>query len=162
MIYHSIFEMSQKGYHWWVPGMGLLLFIIGLIVFSRAGSFQRTSPVGTKVKGWVYMIFCFLWTVVVFTTTWSSYQKAVQAYREGHYQTVEGTVQDFVPMPYSGHALESFNVDGRIFRYSDYVENPGFCQTRSHGGPIHEGLRVRIGYIRGTLGNIILKLEIAE
>lgn len=65
---------------------------------------------------------------------------------------------NFVPMPYTGHSLESFVVGGRKFSYSDYVLTPGFRHTTSHGGPIREGLYVRIAY----LGNLILQLDVAE
>jgi hypothetical protein len=43
------------------------------------------------------------------------------------------------------------------FSYSDYVIVPCFNNTASHGGPIRDGLRVRIAYS----GNCILKLEVA-
>jgi len=61
-------------------------------------------------------------------------------------------------MPYSGHAMESFTVSGVPFSYSDYIPKAGFNQTSSHGGPIHEGLPVRIWYV----GNEIVKLEIKK
>jgi hypothetical protein len=61
-------------------------------------------------------------------------------------------------MPYTGHAMESFCVQEQCFSYSDYVVTTGFHNTASHGGPIREGLNVRIEYI----GNIILKLEVAR
>ena len=38
----------------------------------------------------------------------------------------------------------------------------GSNHTRSHGGPISEGLRVRIAYVHRGSGNAILKLEIAD
>lgn len=52
--------------------------------------------------------------------------------------------------------MESFNVNGVKFEYSDYVITPGFNNAASKGGPIKEGLPVRISYIDGT----ILKLEV--
>ena len=52
--------------------------------------------------------------------------------------------------------MESFAVGGHRFSYSDYVVTSGFHNTASHGGPIHDGLDVRVSY----LGNLILRLEI--
>lgn len=86
------------------------------------------------------------------------YSRARQAYLNGDYQVVEGAVSNFHPMPYSGHQNESFSVNGVQFSYSDYVVSPCFNNTTSHGGPIGEGLRVRIAYS----GDCILKLEIAR
>jgi hypothetical protein len=54
--------------------------------------------------------------------------------------------------------MESFCVSGVCFRYSDYVVTAGFNQTSSHGGPIRDGLPVRVTYI----GNTIVKLEVVE
>jgi hypothetical protein len=82
----------------------------------------------------------------------------VAAYRAGRCDVVEGVVTQFHPMPPTGHDVESFVVAGKRFRYSDYIHRAGFNQTSSHGGPIHEGVRVRIHY----LGEDIAKLEIAD
>lgn len=60
--------------------------------------------------------------------------------------------------PYSGHARETFVVNGQYFSYSDYDLTQGFNQTQSHGGPIKEGLQVRITHVDGS----IVKLEIAQ
>jgi hypothetical protein len=146
-----VFDISQKSYNWWAPAFGLIFLLFGI-------SFIRRPPERTRTFGWIFIAFSLIWITLVLITTGSAYLRAVQAYREGSYQVIEGVVHEFVPMPYTGHALESFRVNGKIFRYSDYVETPGFNKTRSHGGPIHEGLPVRIGY----LGNTILKLEIAR
>ena len=70
---------------------------------------------------------------------------------------VEGPVTSFHPMPYSGHDYESFVVNGVGFKYSEAVTS-GFNNTASHGGPIHEGLMVRIWHYKGK----ILRLDIKE
>jgi hypothetical protein len=80
------------------------------------------------------------------------------AYRAGRCDVVEGVVTQFHPMPVTGHDVESFVVAGKRFRYSDYIHRAGFNQTSSHGGPIHEGVLVRIHF----LGEDIAKLEIAD
>jgi hypothetical protein len=53
--------------------------------------------------------------------------------------------------------MEKFCVNDHCFEYSDYVITGGFNNTRSHGGPIREGLPVRVTFIR----NKIIKLEVA-
>jgi len=89
---------------------------------------------------------------------YDSCRKAVMALRDGQYAVVEGYVSDFVPMPHSGHSMESFVVQGHRFSYSDYVVSAGFNNTASHGGPIREGLYVRVTYTN----DVILRLEIAQ
>src|SRR5947208_38201 len=76
------------------------------------------------------------------------------AFRAGKCSVVEGTVTDFHAMPANGHGIESFLVGGKRFQYSDYIITSGFHQTTSHGGPVRDGLRLRIHY----LGSNIAKL----
>ena len=65
-------------------------------------------------------------------------------------------------MPYEGHATEHFVVNGVRFEYSDFEVTSGFNNTSSHGGPVRQGLYVRIHYIERNSKNVILKLEIKE
>ena len=74
------------------------------------------------------------------------YHEHLSALRAGNYSVVEGVVESFHPMPYEGHSYESFRVRGIRFTYSDYTITPCFNNTASHGGPIREGIRVRVVY----------------
>jgi hypothetical protein len=69
---------------------------------------------------------------------------------------IEGEVTSFQPMPRGGHGQECFSVESKSFCYSDNVLTPGFNQTTLYGGPMRQGIRVRVGYIE----NVILRLEI--
>ena len=103
-------------------------------------------------------------TILTFVTTFGDYWAAHAALRNGTAQYVSGPVEHFVPMPVNGHALESFDVNGVPFFYSEYQLSADFNHTASHGGPIHEGLLVHIWYRDAgrSEGNKILKLEVAE
>lgn len=89
-------------------------------------------------------------------------------YAQGKCKQVEGPVADFDPMPSSGHRLETFKVNGASFSYSDFdLTNPGFHNATSHGGPIHNGLRVRAYYMPSpeksvVMTNWIARLDVAE
>jgi hypothetical protein len=78
------------------------------------------------------------------------------ALKEGRSSTIEGRVADFVPMPYEGHSVEQFTVSGIQFSDSDYILVPCFNNARSHGGPIQQGVWVRLSY----QNNCILKIEV--
>jgi hypothetical protein len=78
--------------------------------------------------------------------------------RTGNYSIVEGVIKQFHPMPYEGHDWERITVGGTEFMYADFDVPGGFNNTQSHGGPLHEGLNVRIAYHDGK----ILRLWIAE
>lgn len=74
-------------------------------------------------------------------------------------EVVEGTVSGFHPMPPSG-GVESFSVGDRRFEYGEKVSSSlfGFSEPASVGGPIREGLQVRIHHVDGA----IARLEIRE
>ena len=90
------------------------------------------------------------------------YDRVERAWRSGQYETVEGYVEFFSPMPYAGHAYESFVIDGVAFYYSDFSSTVGYHNARSHGGVITgNGQYLRIGYIPGddAKDNIIVSIE---
>lgn len=90
------------------------------------------------------------------------YLKTVGAYQRGQYEIAEGYVENFDPMPYGGHANESFEINGVHFEYSDYSKRPGYGNTKSHGGVITgDGQYLKIGYVyyNSTYGNIIVYIE---
>ena len=106
--------------------------------------------------------FVTFWSAVVLIAQLNMYNKTVGAYGRGEYQIVEGYVENFDPMPYEGHADESFEINGVKFSYSDYNIHPGYNNTKSHGGVIKEnGQHLKIGYVylNETYGNIIVYIE---
>ena len=100
--------------------------------------------------------FASLWVLTAFGFMFSEYERGVENYRQGKYSVVEGDVEDFDPMPYEGHQDECFSVKGKRFCYSDFDLRIGFNQSASHGGPIRQGLPVRVAFS----GDQILRLEI--
>jgi len=78
----------------------------------------------------------------------------------GEHELLEGLVENFEPARRGANTDESFTVNGVYFSYSDYSISPAFKVSRSQGGPIREGLSVRISYVPRDQNNAILKLEI--
>jgi hypothetical protein len=154
MSYTTVFEISQKPFEWWFSALGLIGVAFGsLIVFLGRRWPSRARPM---LGGYVMAAFFVLWTSLAFGTTYSQYRKCVNAYRTRNYKIAEGRVENFIPMPYTGHQDECFSVHAARFCYSDYAIQAGFNHSASHGGPIREGLRVRVAYCDGQ----ILRLEI--
>src|SRR5712664_2342263 len=75
---------------------------------------------------------------------------------------IEGPVEHFHPMPYTGHDLESFDLARVHFEYSDYDLDQGFNNTTSHGGPIREGLYIRVHYVVWNGRPAIVRLEVRQ
>lgn len=134
--------------------VGASLFVVGLLalIVSREGRGRLVLTVEVLI-----VVLGLSLVAGPLVTKWK-FRQFIKASQAGHYDVVEGIVTNFRPMPESGHGQESFDVDGRHFAYSDFVDNPGFHQTRSKGGPIQSGLRVRIY----CWGNCIARLEIAD
>lgn len=89
------------------------------------------------------------------------YKKTVGAYRGGTYETVEGFVENFTPMPKGGHSYESFEIAGIHFQYSENLIPSAYSRTKSNGGVIRgNGQYLKIGYIyHPNYGNVIIYIE---
>lgn len=154
MPYTTVFEITQKPFEWWFSAVGLAGIPIGLVMIQIANKWP--SQQRAKVTGYFMVVFGSLWSVGAFSWTYSQYTKCVRAYRTRSYEVVEGSVENFEPMPFEGHQPECFSVQSKRFCYSDYEIQAGFNRSASHGGPIRPGLPVRIAYYSGQ----ILRLEI--
>ena len=157
-----VFDIADAGYKSISsPAFCLIFVAIGIILVMWRMPIRRWNERGAVARlilPFGFLTFAILLTVAAFVSTYADYRAASSARQDNSAQVVEGVVTDFKPMPAAGHAMESFCVSGVCFRYSDYVVTAGFNQTSSHGGPIRDGLPVRVTYI----GNTIVKLEVAE
>ncbi len=81
-------------------------------------------------------------------------------YYSGDYKIVEGYVENFVPCPFSGHAMETFSINGVEFSYADDVIKPGYRKTYYHGGYVRgNGQHLKIGYVEYNGDNAIIYME---
>jgi hypothetical protein len=152
--YCTVFDVTTAGFrNWQFSAFGLLFIAIGLLLptLIKKGVFPNTPPWMQRWFPRLFLGFAIFWTVISFAASFTSYQRALYLMRSGRAQVVEGVVTDFAPMPYTGHAMESFTVNGTRFEYSDYVLTAGFNNTSSHGGPVKEGLPVKIWHVNGEI-----------
>jgi hypothetical protein len=133
--------------------VGSYLFAIGFVVGSIAAFFDR-KPL--MALGGFFVVFAAFWSVVVFASTTSAFDALEQARAAGRYKVTEGVVEDYSLTPANAPRLERFRVAEEYFEYRGYHWTPGFNEMASQGGPIAEGLRVRIGSLDGT----IVRLEV--
>jgi hypothetical protein len=147
---------------WWIFGIGILFFTVGLgiVFFGDTELLDSIIESSTKQRVVMPILSCVLGSLTIGAgiISYSNFANLRSAARNGSAEIVEGKVEQFVPMPYEGHAHETFIVNGRYFSYSDFDLTRGFNNTQSHGGPIKEGLQVRITHVDGS----IVKLEIAK
>jgi len=166
MQYRVVFDITSAGYQSWsFAAPGLIFIAVGALLVAIVASqktlpfpWWSTRPAASKVFAYFFLCFAVVWTLIAFCSTYREYSSLDAARRNGSAKVVEGVVTNFKPMPATGHAMERFCVLAACFEYSDYVVTSGFNNTSSHGGPIREGLPVRVTYI----GDSIVKLEVAE
>lgn len=137
------------------PFFGFIFLAIGIvgIVYTKKGIWDIPYFI---LYSWIG--FFTLWIVGAMYNVGFSYFSNLNAMLNKQYNVVEGIVENFDPMPPSGHQMESFTVNNVKFEYSDYSVNVGFNNAKSHGGPIDEGKYVKIYYYQRT----ILRLWIKE
>lgn len=164
------FDLLEVGYKQWeFVRHGFIPLFIGLAwqfgpkllpkVSDAIGQLVDPNMKQRTMARWMpkfFIGFATLWILVAFAGTYSGYSKLAAAYETGNFDVVEGVVVDFRPMPKGGRPHERFAVEGVTFTYSDYNVVPGFNNAKSHGGPIDDGIYVRVSYV----GNSILKLEV--
>ncbi len=114
--YEVVFDISQKGFNWWFPSVGLFFLIAGVVL---AWTGRRQKWARWKITGYGIIGFSSFWTVIVLTTTLREYFVLHQEYRNGHCFVVESEVENFRAMPYDGHQEECFSVKHTTFCYSD-------------------------------------------
>ena len=167
MDYEVVFEITLRGLGITTSAfIGLVLIAFGLLIYIYPNilymfPYQQSNRWSEKrIRTFLvfWLAFAVLWTATTFFVTYSKQKVFREAYANGEYEVTEGIVSNFDPMPRSGHKMESFTVSGTKFEYSDFVVTPGFNNATSRGGPIHDGLPVRISHV----GNVILKLEVSK
>ena len=168
MGYRTVYDATGE-----IPGVGLP--IAGLFVFAfclllwalRNQVFSGADSAAASARKRVLLYFLvgsFLFTFGTTIAAVQSYRDGPQRLAEGRALVVEGVVEGFQPMR-TGHDTEHFTVRGVRFSYSNFIYGQGFNQTTWAGGPMREGLRVRIHYTLRPCGGgcaDIQKLEIAE
>jgi hypothetical protein len=136
-----LFDISQKGYSWAAVLVGL-----AFIGFGFLGWKYPAWRKGFGIHPIVVMCIGVAFALGVFLFQYSNRYAYEAILHQGQAWVVEGRIENFHPMPKSGHAQETFTVNGIPFAYSDYEMTSAFNSTASHGGPLRAGLFVRIYY----------------
>jgi hypothetical protein len=153
MEFETVFDITKEPCPWQFPAIGIAFAVGGMFL---GFVMRKEKPLRRRLGPWFIAVFGGIWTILVYQSTVGRYFEGCHALRQGKASLIEGSVEDFIPMPYQGHAEEHMTVGGVRFSYSDYTMTSCFKKTSSHGGPIRAGLYVRIHYLE----NCILKLEV--
>ena len=149
--YVTIFDISQH------PYWGLVWLIMGIVIGFPLVAILFNAIRHRKLpnKGLLSVVIFFLiFTVPTLYFTWHKYVTLRSDYLNGKDSYTEGIVQDFVSLP----KQESFSVNGNQFSYCDDSPTVAFNNMATRGGPMREGLKVKIWFV----GNAILRLDVAQ
>ena len=130
----KVFDVLDSGYKdWSFAAFGLIFVVAGAVVaafptiIKAVGiPFLENQSRLRKISRYAMLAFAVLWTVVAFSATYTQYLRHKSLAQQRSCRVVEGPVERFVPMPYTGHAVESFFVSGVPFEYSDFIVTDGF------------------------------------
>lgn len=140
------------------PALGIVFCIVGVTVLTRVIRSKdpeaRTGCALAFLSAWT--AFAFLWTIGFYLDIYSKYTHFTEALSEHHYQVLEGTVGSIKNWHTKDGEHERVTIDSLVFEYRTGGVNPGFNKTRSHGGPMAPGKRVKLYHYEG----VILKLWI--
>lgn len=160
-MYTVVFDARNAG----LPGWELIP--VGL-VFIAIGYFTRSAPVPqprAPKLAWLLrnglLVFACFWTATATLLIVGDTLRTRYRLNHGDYTVVEGVVSNFVPGDWIGHRHELWRVrsadQDHWYTYSRSTITSGFRQTQEEGGPIHNGVHVRIADEDG----LIARLEVA-
>jgi hypothetical protein len=161
VVYRVVFDSTQSPYRWLlgyspVLLLGILLIVIvgALLLVARRTTWQTRVLLGLLLA---LLSLKVAWNAYFWRLTSQNYYHYV-----GSYQTAEGAVEKYRAGRTTSLPYEQFEVNGIEFGYMDGGPPKCYHKTAANGGPIREGLRVRISYAQLHFTPCIVKLEVVE
>lgn len=148
------YDLAQNSFNYLEVGLWAFFLFIGAIIFIWMPVLVGNQG---KVFRWIGIGVSAIFWGNIRRYDFDLFLRKTLATNES--EIAEGKIENFIPRPIHGHAMESFTVQGKKFEYSDGVNDIGFNRTVAAGGSIlREGMYVRIHHY----GNHILRLEIRK
>jgi hypothetical protein len=145
----TVFDLSRDGLRqtWVMPLGALALTAASGLVAAMTRRSERAW------MGWLLLALTATLTSIVIVLPIATYIRYRGVLEHGTYETTEGPVERFTPMPPGGHGNERFTIRDEEFVYSGYANSPFFRQTAADGGPVRKGVYLNVRHVHG---NIIL------
>ena len=165
MKYQTVFDASAPNASKWLIIMyGVCFVLIGVCIYIVAAallkntSIRRAIIIYATTVGGLMAASALLWSFGLFNQFRTEQQIAKYSLDSGQTLVATGVITNFRPEDVNHKIDESFSVQGVNFSYSHFIVNGGFNASSPFGGPVRNGLPVRVFY----LGNYILKLQIGK
>lgn len=165
MQYQLVYDLGAEGYQrWWLYGVSVGLSALLAFCILIPEPLQRISGrIFSPPILWAALLLNLGWSGISFVHSYGAYRTLIGDVRAGRVSFLEGPVTQYEPAkPGMGASDdESFVVAGKRFVYSGSA-GLGFHETHVYGGPIKEGLNVRIAYVSRDGRDVITRLEIGK
>lgn len=150
-----MFDLTRHGYTAWraaiTPMLAAFAVVALLILIRRATRDQPRERRISEIVAVIAVAGCCLVACVITVSTWREYAMLSRSIREGHCRIITGRVTHLTPERSGGHPIERFRVAADSFWYSSSATTSAFHTTVAKGGPIREGLLVRLFAVDGAI-----------
>lgn len=165
-----LYELNFQ-FHFWPLVLLACFVLLSIPVRRKVRAVRRQklfyTPKNTyffRGKSIAYHLALFLFvllTLCFYLDCAFTYREAVRRVERREYVEVEGVVEDFQSSAFWIFGEESFTIAGETFHYRDMAAEVGYHTTRSHGGQLCQGKRIRMRYLPlvGNQSNRIVYIE---
>ena len=159
--YSVVYDSTRTNLWWWLTWSPVFLVasLMVLIVLRDAWRLRRQSQPQKLLFLAILVLVC---ASVGLRTSFRYYVSRHFYHYYGPYTTIEGVVKNYEVFRTSNSIGEQFDVNDIHFGYIDMIQQNCFHRAAGNGGPIHEGLQVRISYAILHVSPCIVKLEVSQ
>lgn len=145
-----LYDVARTSYVEWRELLtSIVIVILGALVVLREERRYRF--------GGIFLIAIGLSFLVLGTGASAiQHRDLVMRLRSGKYENVEGAITDFSPGSFDGHVQERFTVAGHRYTFSSAKSMAGYHDVQGAGGPLGDGVRVRIADVNGMIARFEL------
>ena len=161
--FHQVFNVVSHppiGY-WAISLAGVPLFLLGRYFWRHASGSSIWDVLGEWLLGGILMFIGSGAIFGLFVAPLASYIFLSVQLTRGDFRSLEGRVTTLVAGGPGGHPAESWTLSAKDsmyhYSYSPAYVTAGFNRTVDQGGPLREGLWVRVADVNGS----IARLEVA-
>ena len=149
------YDISASGFDVWeYLVIGGFVVLLAILDYKFPFIPYTSPPFAQRAMRWFVLLIVLLVFVLGTANLVYSYTSTMRAVKEGHIMKVEGVVSKLRATSFN----ESFCIYETCFSYPASYTSVGFRQLSSRGGPIRDGVNVRVYYF----GNVITRLEILK
>ena len=159
MDYQTVYDIGTDRFDWWWWLLGIIVGYAGLLFALLV--FRRAQPKVRLLAGIGFLLVSMVGMNFLMDSHFLQ-RRALSEVAAGKARTVEGTIANFEPDTggQGGTAIDTFRIGDEGFSYSNSIHRAGFKQTRMNGGPLREGMTVRITYVEMRDHTAITKVEV--